>query len=102
MKRRICFHSLRSFGSSVRVRLTLWYLLIIALIMFLYGGSLYGTQKFLNADATNSRLDTQLYQDALRLGASYEQAIQDGRDPSTRHEALSSDEIVLLLRPDRT
>src|SRR5215469_6658237 len=100
--KRCPFLPLRAFSSSVRVRLTLWYLLIIALIMFLYGGSLYGTQKFLNADATNSRLDTQLYQDALHLGASYKQAILDGQEPSTRHEALSSDEIVLLLRPDRT
>jgi heavy metal sensor kinase len=102
MKRRTFFHSLRAFSSSVRVRLTLWYLAIIALIMFLFGGSLYATQTFLNASAADSRLETQLYQDALRLGASYKQSILAGREPSTQHETLSSGEIVLLLRPDRT
>ena len=102
MKHQNSFHSLRAFTSSVRVRLTLWYLAIIALIMFLFGGSLYATQTFLNANAASSRLETQLYQDALRLGASYKRAILDGREPSAQHETLSSDEIVLLLRPDRT
>ena len=102
MKRRNFFHSLRRFGSSVRVRLTLWYLAVIALMMFLFGGSLYATQTFLNASAADSRLETQLYQDAQRLEASYKQSILDGRDPSAQQETLSSSEIVLLLRPDRT
>ena len=69
MKRRNFFSSLRTFSSSVRVRLTLWYLVIMAFIMVLFGGGLYATQTFLNADAANSRLETQLYQDAQRLGA---------------------------------
>ncbi len=102
MKQCNFFHDLRAFSSSVRVRLTLWYLAIIAFIMCLFGGSLYATQTFLNASAANSRLETQLYQDAQRLGASYKQAILNGWEPSAQHETLSSGEIVLLLRPDRT
>jgi heavy metal sensor kinase len=102
MKRRNFFRSLRTFSSSVRARLTLWYLAVMALIMLLFGGSLYATQTFLNANAANSRLETQLYQDAQRLSASYKQSILNGQEPSTQHETLSSDEIVLLLRPDRT
>lgn len=102
MKRRTFFHSLRAFSSSVRVRLTLWYLAIIALIMFLFGGSFYATQTFLNASAADSRLETQLYQETQHLSASYKQSILSGRSPATQHETLSSGEIVLLLRPDRT
>ena len=102
MKRRNVFHALGAFGSSVRVRLTLWYLAIMAFIMCLFGGSLYATQTFLNTRAADSRLETQLYQDAQRLGASYKQALLSGQEPSAQHETLSSGEIVLLLRPDRT
>ena len=102
MKRGNFFHALRAFSSSVRVRLTLWYLAFIAFIMCLFGGSLYATQTFLNASAADSRLETQLYQDAQHLGASYKQAILNGWEPSAQHETLSSGEIVLLLRPDRT
>jgi hypothetical protein len=75
MKRQNVFHSLRAFSSSVRVRLTLWYLAIMAFIMILFGGSLYAVQMFLNASAADSRLETQLYQDAQRFGASYKQSI---------------------------
>jgi signal transduction histidine kinase len=102
MKRHSFFHALRTFSSSVRVRLTLWYLAIIAFIMCLFGGSLYATQTFLNASAADSRLETQLYQDGQRLGASYKQALLNGQEPSAQHETLSEGEIVLLLRPDRT
>ncbi len=72
MKRRSFFHALRAFSSSVRVRLTLWYLVIIACIIGLFGGSLYATQTFLNAKAAESRLETQLYQDAQRRVKLYE------------------------------
>ena len=102
MRRRTSFSSLRTFSSSVRVRLTLWYLVIIAFIMFLFGGSLYATETFLSPGATDSRLETQLYQDAQRLGTSYKQALLSGQSPSAQHETLSSGEIVLLLRPDKT
>jgi heavy metal sensor kinase len=102
MKRHNVFHSLHTFSSSVRVRLTLWYLAIMAFIMILFGGSLYAVQTFLNASAADSRLETQLYQDAQRFGASYKQSILSGQSPAAQHETLSSSEIVLLLRPDRT
>lgn len=102
MKRRNFFSSLRTFSSSVRVRLTLWYLVIIAFIMLLFGGSLYATQTFLNASAADSRLETQLYQDAQHLETSYKQSLLSGQSPGTQRETLSSGEIVLLLRPDRS
>lgn len=102
MKRRNFFSSLRTFSSSVRVRLTLWYLVIMAFIMILFGGGLYATQTFLNADAANSRLETQLYQDAQRLGASYRQSLLSGQSSAAQRETLSSGEIVLLLRPDKS
>ncbi len=102
MKRRNFFSSLHTFSSSVRVSLTLWYLVIMAFIMVLFGGGLYATQTFLNADAANSRLETQLYQDAQRLGASYKQSLLSGQSPTAQRETLASGEIVLLLRPNKS
>ncbi|HTK07532.1 MAG TPA: ATP-binding protein [Ktedonobacteraceae bacterium] len=102
MKRRNFFHALHAFSSSVRVRLTLWYLAIMAFIMFLFGGSLYATQTFLNPSTTNSRLESQLYLDAQQLEANYKQTILQGKSPTTQKETLSSGEFVLLLRPDKT
>ncbi len=66
--------------------------------MILFGGSLYAVQTFLNASAADSRLETQLYQDAQRFGASYKRSILSGQSPAAQHETLSSGEIVLLLR----
>ena len=96
MKRRNVFHALGEFGSSVRVRLTLWYLAIMAFIMCLFGGSLYATQMFLNTRASDSRFETQVYQDAQRLSASYKQALLSGQSPLPSMNA-SSGEIILLL-----
>jgi heavy metal sensor kinase len=82
--------------------MTLWYLAIMAFIMFLFGGSLYGTQMYLNGSAADSRIEGQLYDEAQRLGPGYKNAILSNQSPAAQHEGLSSGEIVLLLRPDGT
>lgn len=102
MRQRKVHRSLRTFLSSVRARLTLWYLVVIAFIMCVFGGSLYATQTFLNASTSNSQLESQLYQDAQRLSASYQPAILSNRPPAVQPAASSTGEIVLLLRPDRS
>jgi signal transduction histidine kinase len=89
-----------SLTSSVRGRLTLWYLAMMAFIVCLFGGSLYVSQTLLNADATESRLETQLYQDSQRFVETYKQAMLDHQAPTALHLNQSSQEMVLLLRPD--
>jgi signal transduction histidine kinase len=89
------------FTASVRVRLTLWYLAVMGLIIFVFGGSLYGSsQIFLNGDAAESRLETQLYQDSQRLATGYRQALLAHGALSTIHQNLTTQEMVLLLGPD--
>ena len=89
-----------SLAQSVRTRLTLWYLAVMAFIIVVFGGSLYATQTFLNADAAESRLETQLYQDSQRFAQTYRQALLDRQAPTALHLGQSSQEMVLLLRPD--
>src|SRR6266516_3853509 len=89
-----------SLAQSVRTRLTLWYLAVMAFIIVVFGGSLYATQTFLNADVAESRLETQLYQDMQRLADTYIQAPLDRQAPASLHLNQSSQEMVLLLRPD--
>ena len=89
------------FTASVRVRLTLWYLALMGVIIFVFGGSLYGSsQIFLNADAAESRLEAQLYQDSQQLASTYKQALSTHQNISALNPTLSSQEIVLLLGPD--
>src|SRR5215472_8125810 len=100
MKRPAQHHFRVSLTSSVRARLTFWYLAMMALIVCLFGGSLYVSQAFLNADAAESRLEGQLYQDGQRFVETYKQVPLDRRAPTTLHLNQSSQELVLLLRPD--
>src|SRR5881275_1247208 len=100
MKRPAQHHFRVSLTSSVRARLTLWYLAMMAFIVCLFGGSLYATQTFLNADAAESRLETQLYQDSQRFAQTYKQALLDHQVPTALHLNQSAQEMVLLLRPD--
>src|SRR6185312_11025875 len=86
--------------SSVRTRLTLWYLAMMAFIVCLFGGSLYVTQSLLNADAAGSRLETQLYQDSQQFAQTYRQALLAGQAPTSLHLTPSSQEMVLLLSPN--
>lgn len=69
-----------SLASSVRTRLTLWYLAMMAFIVCLFGGSLYVSQYFLNADAAESRMETQLYSDSQRFAQIYGQALLKSPD----------------------
>ncbi|MFL5629150.1 MAG: sensor histidine kinase [Ktedonobacteraceae bacterium] len=100
MKRPAPHHFRVSLTQSVRTRLTLWYLAVMTFIVFIFGGSLYATQTFLNADVAESRLETQLYQDSQRFAQTYKQALLDRQVPTTFHLNQSSQEMVLLLRPD--
>jgi signal transduction histidine kinase len=89
------------FTASVRVRLTLWYLALMGVIIFVFGGSLYGSsQILLNADAAESRLEAQLYQDSQQFASDYKQALLNHQSLPALYLALSSQEIVLLLGPD--
>ena len=100
MKRPAQHHFHVSLTSSVRTRLTLWYLAMVAFIMCLFGGSLYVTQTFLNSDAAESRLETQLYQDSQQFAQIYRQALPDRQALTALRLNQSSQEMVLLLRPD--
>src|SRR6266480_7873455 len=89
-----------SLAQSVRTRLTLWYLAVMAFIIVVFGGSLYATQTFLNVDVAESRLETQLNQDSQRFVDTYKQALLDHQVPTALHLNQSAQEMVLLLRPD--
>jgi len=89
-----------SLTSSVRTRLTLWYLAVMALIIVLFDGGLYVSQAFLNSDAAQNRQETQLYQDSQHFEQTYKQALLAGQALTSLHLNLSSQEMALLLRPD--
>src|SRR5207248_11112837 len=100
MKRTVPHRFDVSLAQSVRTRLTLWYLAVMAFIIVIFGGSLYATQTFLNADVAESRLETQLYQDSQQFAQTYRQALLDRQALTALHLNQSSQELVLLLRPD--
>src|SRR5439155_21962291 len=94
------YHFRVSLTSSVRTRLTLWYLAVMAFIVFVFGGRLYAPQTFLNADTARSKLETQLYQDSPHFAQTYRQALLDHQTLSALHLNQSSQEMLLLLRLD--
>jgi signal transduction histidine kinase len=100
MKRPASHHVHVSPAHSVRTRLTLWYLAVMAFIICLFGGSLYATQTFLNADVAESTLQAHLYQDTQSFADTYRQALLNREALTTLHLNQSSQEMVLLLRPD--
>src|SRR2546423_14301373 len=100
MKRSAQHHFRVSLASSGRTRLTLWYLAMVAFIVCLFGGSLYVTQTHLNADAAESRLETQLYQDSQRFAQTYRQTQLDRLAPTALRLNQSAQEMLLLLRPN--
>src|SRR6266571_6280624 len=100
MKRPAQHHFRVSLTSSVRARLTVWYLALMAIIIVLFDGGLYASQAFLNADAAEGKLETQLYQDSQRFEGSYKQALLDRQALTSLQLNTSSQEMVLLLRPD--
>ncbi len=98
MKKRPPAHHFHvSLASSVRTRLTLWYLAVMAFIMVVFGGSLYATQTFLNADTAESKLEAQLYQDSPRIAETYRQALLNHQELASLPLNLSSQEVVLLF-----
>jgi heavy metal sensor kinase len=97
MKRRSPVQIIVRFFSSVRTRLTLWYLAVIAVIMVVFGGSLYASQMIFNANTAASQLEARLSQETQRLSHSYKQALLQGQMPAAQQLALSDDEIVLVL-----
>ncbi|GHO93984.1 two-component sensor histidine kinase [Reticulibacter mediterranei] len=100
MKRRSPVQVIVRFFSTVRTRLTLWYLAVIAVIMVVFGGSLYASQMIFNASTAANQLETRLSQETQRLEHSYKQALLKGQMPANQQLTLSEDEIVLLLSPD--
>lgn len=102
MKRRSPVQTIIRFFSSVRTRLTLWYLAVIAVIMVVFGGSLYASQMVFNANTAASQLEARLSQETQRLSHSYKQALLKGQMPASQQLALPEDEIALLLSPDGT
>jgi signal transduction histidine kinase len=89
-----------SLRQSVRSRLTLWYLALMAVIIVVYGGSLYASETFLNADLAESRVESQLNQDSVQFADAYRQALLKNQNPAVLHLSLSGQEMVLLVHPD--
>lgn len=89
-----------SLAASVRTRLTLWYLAVMAFIIIVFGGSLFATETFLNSDVMESRLETQLYQDSQQFADIYKSALLNHQSLSALQLGSSTQEMVLLLRPD--
>src|SRR5947207_12740389 len=100
MKQPAQHHYRVSLAESVRTRLTLWYLAVMGFIIVIFGGSLYATQTFLNADVAESRLENQLYQDSQSYADTYKQALLDRQATTSLQLNQSSQDMVLLLRPD--
>jgi heavy metal sensor kinase len=100
MKRQVQHHFRVSLRHSVRTRLTLWYLAVMALIIVVYGGSLYASETFLNTDLAESRLESQLSQDSSQFAGAYRQALLKNQTPADLHLNLSGQEMVLLLHSD--
>lgn len=86
--------------ASVRTRLTLWYLAVMAFIIIVFGGSLFATETFLNSDVVESRLETQLYQDSQQFAGIYKQALLNHQSLSALQLNSSAQEMVLLLGLD--
>lgn len=100
MKRAVPHHFRVSLFSSVRTRLTLWYLGVMAFIVCVFGGSLYASAIWLNPSVTNSKVETQLYQDSSQFATTYKEALLSSQPLADQSLKLSGQEIVLLLNAD--
>src|SRR5436305_8187302 len=85
---------------SVRTRLTLWYLGVMAFIIFIFGGSLYGTQAYLRAHGADSRLEPQLYLDSQHFAQRYTSTLVAHQPAAALLLAPAAQEMVLLLAPN--
>src|SRR2546421_6942773 len=80
--------------SSLRVRLTLWYLAILALVLVLFSGAMYTTEQQALRSQIDSRLDARLRQ----LAGAYD--VRHGRLTAAPDAATQKgDEVTLLLTP---
>lgn len=77
---------------SVRVRLTLWYLAVLALVLIAFSIGVY----FLLAQSLYDRLDSSLRNEVRALAAAYERQISEGKTES--EAALSAQEERLFNR----
>ena len=100
MKRSTPHHFHVSLTASVRTRLTLWYLAVMAFIIIAFSGSLYAAATVLYSNSANGELETQLSQDSQRFAQIYQQGLSVNQALTDLHLTLSSQELVLLLRPD--
>jgi signal transduction histidine kinase len=100
MRRSAQHHSHTPWTASVRTRLTLWYLAMMAFIVCLFGASLYISQANFNADVAESNVETQLYRNSQQFAQIYKQALLNHQMTTTLALNQSSQEMVLLLRPD--
>src|SRR6476659_9012059 len=92
---------LRSVLGSVRVRLTLWYVAILAVVLTVFGGVIYDSQaRSLRAD-----LDERLRGEARRLASAYDPTgaqivVASGLDllkKTGSKELLPTNEVALVL-----
>src|SRR5207248_1701062 len=87
------------FLSSVRFRLTIWYVLILALVLLVFGSIIYASQ----AQSMSSELHDNLRGDAERLAATYDPGNatlavpEQGKGKTT---TLRPEDIVLALDTD--
>jgi heavy metal sensor kinase len=77
---------------SVRVRLTLWYLALLALVLIAFSSGVY----FLLAQSLYDRLDASLRNEVRALAATYERQISEGKTES--ESAVSAQEERLYPR----
>src|SRR5262245_15235012 len=90
------------FFASVRVRLTLWYLVTIAVSLLFLAVSLFSLQWHFYNEALDNQIETRLYQDAQPVMNIYKQALLNEQPLTSHHFTLSTDETILLLRSDKT
>lgn len=86
---------------SVRVRLTLWYLALLALVLITFGSVVYA----LLAQSLNSRLDSALRNEVRALAAGFERQLSEGRTEAegatiAQQERLFPRQATAIYDPD--
>jgi signal transduction histidine kinase len=83
-------------GQSLRLRLTLWYLLFLTGMLLVGGIIIYTTQ----AQAQNSELNARLHIEITRIGSAYaNQAADQIVTPTLQESLVAGNEIMLVLTP---
>src|SRR4051794_7406793 len=86
---------IRPFFGSIRFRLTLWYVLILALVLIVFGSIVYTSQ----AQSASAALRDNLRSDAARLVSAYDPATGqiDLTEQAKPKFSLGSNDIVITL-----